>query len=1167
MADLSAVFVEFGKFVEQVKLEGRKVSEEDVEYFVERFLDGVQTGFPYGMQYIYTANKQGEDGKPLYDKSKKSYQEMVDEITPVLKARILELEGTLSDSVQPFDWPTKPTTVEEYAREFAVEMKQKEEYNNLSGLDRRNHKAYQRAIRKVGEIKYRIKQYMQTVAPFTARMTMYHPLATVLYSTSTGDSKLVRGITIDSEQVLNDFSTSATVDGSPAADHEGLRSIWWVPSESGKNPKMGVVDIDNPGNNVTQKDLNKAAKKVHKRLSDIGHPAIIMYTGASYQVWFGQSENEMISNYTELKRYLRGLFPDVGTFDRDESIDLELPYLDLATNKANGLIRAFFSLHYPSGPSSKKKYTGLAAVPIDPLDLNTFIPSKHAHPEYVLANFEIYASYVSSFYDKIQVGQDYETPGDTEIKPTCSRLPKRYPNHITITKYLYGDKDLNTIQYANAGEALEGEEKVYAHPLSRGVLAVLVYDPSGSTAPAGMVKQRVVRSGKSSTVVTENAHAYYVTAGGVVIYDDYICRDLERLCAAKNIRTAVLVGRISVLDAFGNEEGENNTRFAMIAKEGLSPMVARQMRFTTSRAPIVDSQEVPIEIMGDQIKEFNTKRIVPTQYFEIEEPVGKKIKQLYSSFVSARKSGAMMVEGKERYLIKSTRSLQGTIVGMDKTGRTYTGSEIPNVYIAVAKPSSKSGMEYLMLGLAQIALKKEDRITLRSIVEGEEGRNLLPTPRARPGLEDIIQFVEPSVVVEISYDDVTPGNMNTIASAFDKNGKFRPITKTLTISHLINAKVVEILEHLDPLRLGDINMSQEKLLQIGKTLSAKQSLLGALPNPGSVLPRFIRRNPAFYGVPETLTITMGGRAVTRPKYDMEGNEVGTFVTHHGGRRIDLPLIAQGPRYDGERLPGELQAAHGRYLKDEPGHQVFVDAKSKQKGSPPHYRVSNLGWEYNIAKDDPYGMGQDGNQIKSFDTQPNNLEQIKSFSEVMEIASGINKQQAQEDMKLYRGTFSIVPGDADSENANYRQFDQDYIQAYKLTNTALKTSLQPVSFSSDEKKSLADSILVNPRPITDDIWQHRVDEYVEDFNKWTALPEPKETWENYAIAKFMSWEVPILEKDRLMRAAFEQYDLTEEQAGAVDLNYREEETAQPFESLLSNIYEVPDDDEETEEIIE
>jgi hypothetical protein len=113
----------------------------------------------------------------------------------------------------------------------------------------------------------------------------------------------------------------------------------------------------------------------------------------------------------------------VGTFDRDESIDLELPYLDLATNKANGLIRAFFSLHYPSGPSSKKKYTGLAAVPIDPLDLNTFIPSKHAHPEYVLANFEIYASYVSSFYDKIQVGQDYETPGDTEIKPSCSRLP------------------------------------------------------------------------------------------------------------------------------------------------------------------------------------------------------------------------------------------------------------------------------------------------------------------------------------------------------------------------------------------------------------------------------------------------------------------------------------------------------------------------------------------------------------------------------------------------------------------------------------------------------------------------------------------------------------------------------------------------------------------------
>ena len=66
MADLSAVFVEFGKFVEQVKLEGRKVSEEDVEYFVERFLDGVQTGFPYGMQYIYGRDSSREVNRTMY---------------------------------------------------------------------------------------------------------------------------------------------------------------------------------------------------------------------------------------------------------------------------------------------------------------------------------------------------------------------------------------------------------------------------------------------------------------------------------------------------------------------------------------------------------------------------------------------------------------------------------------------------------------------------------------------------------------------------------------------------------------------------------------------------------------------------------------------------------------------------------------------------------------------------------------------------------------------------------------------------------------------------------------------------------------------------------------------------------------------------------------------
>jgi len=91
----------------------------------------------------------------------------------------------------------------------------------------------------------------------------------------------------------------------------------------------------------------------------------------------------------------------------------------------------------------------------------------------------------------------------------------------------------------------------------------------------------------------------------------------------------------------------------------------------------------------------------------------------------------------------------------------------------------------------------------------------------------------------------------------------------------------------------------------------------------------------------------------------------------------------------------------------------------------------------------------------------------------------------------------------------------------------------------------------------------VDTYVEEFNKWDALPEPKEEWELYAVGMFSTWEVPMLEKERLMRIATQQYTLTDEETARIDLEYSEEITGELFDLILSDLYEVPEDDEEAE----
>ena len=1152
MPDPTAMLQEFAKYLDYIEVKGRKPSEQDVDDFIEKFLSNLSYGFsPEQGVYIQTAFRRGPDGKYLYPIS--SYKEAVKEIKPLLMARVIETHGRVTDHTDPFEWDTTPMTVEEYALYYAKELGKEDEFLSLNGSDRRNHKAYQRAVKQVLKIKYRISQYMQRVLPFTARVTMHHPLGAVTYSTATGPNKNITKVTnegkpftLNDEEDLAQFMQSESIDGFPGAKDSSLRSLFWTPTDTGRRLKMGVININNPAN-LPPKSLLSSIKKIHRIMAfDMGHPCIIMFTGNSYQIWFGMNEREYFANFREMQDYLKVTLFSEGDFKEETAANNARPFLDLKLNAPGEMVRAFFSLHYPTTNKPTKEHTGLAAIPVAPVDLDSFNPAKDAHPDRVLANFDQYSSYVAAFYDKVQIGQDYESEGELESTPTCQRLEKRHTDAIAL-RAIYKAEDYIQIEYRNMAAMLEDEKKVVAHPIARGVLAALVYDPRGTSTPPGMTTQRS-RRGK---VVSEKPKSYYVLSNGTVIYDDYICRDLERVCLANKIKQAVLVGRISMIDAFGNEEGENETRNALIRTEGISPMDARIMRFTINRVSTVNSEKIPPEIMTEQMQPFSSKRIVPSTYFEITAPVGAKLKKRFMDLVKTRASGAMMIEGEERYLVKSTRTVNATIIAMDTSGKAYQSNEIPNVLIALAKPSGKYGAEYISLAKAQIALKKEDRITLRTLVEGAEKEKIIPAPR---GLEEAgLEFVEPSVVVEVAYDDVTPQRYTNLTMYFTSQGRFRATTERKTANRLMNAKIIAIKEDLDHRKPSHINVRQEELIEVSQSTSKQDTLLGVLPNPSSPLPDFIKRNPAFYGVPDSLTSYVGG--VPGP----DGYPI-------GGRRVEIPLLdkSKSPMYLGERLPAELGKSYDRYRKGEPGFKTFVDKDSLvSSGTPANFRVTGLGWEYNTAIDDSFGQGQDGNQVMKMNDK---LSQIKSYADTMDDAHfQSNQAQAIEDSKVLPYSMREVPGDAESEDPNRRSYDKDYILAYTLRDKRLNTALGPVKLGKADQELLTQEILSNP-PVKQDTWQRRVQLYTEEFNKWAALPEPKEGWENYAIGMFVTWEVPLLEKERLLQSARNEYELSDEEVSLIDSQYAEPPTENIFDLILSDLYEVPDDDDEFEEAI-
>ena len=852
---------EFTKYTELVTVEKEIPSEDDIDFFLEKFLSRSYS-FTYQNNYhtqiLCSMTPDPLTGEVPYDMSDKTYKEAYEELKPILSEKVREAYGSISTEANEFDWDPKPKTVVDYDKEFVYESNMKSEtWDNMSETEKSFHPIRNDSIVKASRVKSRIGQYFQKVMPFMLRKTMHHPIAFVRWSTTKGFLPLQRKgrdeqyVSINTEEELQTFMSSKTYDkesGFPGGKHEGIRSILWTPTESGKNVKMGVIDIDNPAN-LPQKQLRDTTITVANTLHAYGHPYIIMFTGNNFQVWFGASPNQPLGEMRYVNEMIRSYLHPYGKFDRQEAIDSEMFHFDEAVmklradKKAYQPTRMFFSLHYPINEKTSKEYTGLAAVPVTVEDLSgpqAFEPAIHAHPEFVLDNFDVYATLVSKFFDTVEIGQDYEGPNELETRPPCIVEEDKYPEDKLISLI---DNQNNSIpvKLEDIAKKVADEKQAYVYAKTRGVDAVLKYDEKGGLRFGGSAlkteKTLIDRVGNKKTRVQEST-AVMITRTGIVIHQDWITRELSNFCQANGIAELTLVGQIVSYDPMQNETEENAVRGILTSGD---TMDYKNLRFVMHKVESFRDDPVPIEGMVDAISSLQTNRILvgPSRFFT--DPMGNKIKRYYQTIRDSRRGNKLVVMGDEKYFISSTKTVSMTILGVDKTSKLFQqdSPEIPPVLVGMMKTSSSRGPIYHMLAKAEIALKKEDRIRLKELVYGENNSNRVPYSTT-DGLSDILEVFEPKVVVDVTYDGVSNRMFDTLPFTYlpgnfegqRKQEIFRLAAGKTYGTTLENAKIVAIREDLDPRKEAHVTYKQDKLIEISGTRPKTGfSIVKTLPNP------------------------------------------------------------------------------------------------------------------------------------------------------------------------------------------------------------------------------------------------------------------------------------------------------------------------------------------------
>ena len=177
------------------------------------------------------------------------------------------------------EWDPTPMSVERLAEKYAKSDGFKG-WEALARKDRRNTEYWVNADAEIQYIKSRILEYNRKVVPYQLRKTLHHQLLSIQFSSSSGKCFPAEAKkTLHSEEDMQNFLSRHVESG----NH---RALWFTISNTGKDYKAGVVDIDFHHFDANEKEeagCQRGGKATSKRR--LPHPDSIQRTRIPCVVW------------------------------------------------------------------------------------------------------------------------------------------------------------------------------------------------------------------------------------------------------------------------------------------------------------------------------------------------------------------------------------------------------------------------------------------------------------------------------------------------------------------------------------------------------------------------------------------------------------------------------------------------------------------------------------------------------------------------------------------------------------------------------------------------------------------------------------------------------------------------------------------------------------------
>ena len=461
MRDYTGLLEQFLNYAGHYDKAGRKPSEADIETFIDRFLRKSHftmedhSDMAWASTYYYGAKRKNpKTGEQLFRmEDGKTTEEYKDEIRPIVIEAFKKAYGEFGIPMHHFN--PKPF--------IPVNEIQRTQYEGIQSF---------------------MRAYNQLTLPFRLRKTMHTPLRTKHW-TANKPEKITRSaagdqLVLRSESDIQDFmSTKNYKDSRTGGKHHGLKQVTFMPHPDGKNPKFGIIDLDNHAA-LPLDEYNKIVYDIAKEVIKIHPDTIVQFTGRSFQIWFGVG-TKSFTDMPDIRNYIKDIVGEItkhASPDKDVAVKNGLVYLDLAGgNKANQAVEMFF------GPHFKEKImesSGLIRVPVEIKDIKKFEPDVDAHPSHVFQNFEQLKAPVDKWFTSVGIGEGYTELGSA---PECFRTnsgdhDKKHPLTIMLEKWKKSPP-WNPQKMSEIGEEVLQHPELVVMPKYDGWASIISYHRQG----------------------------------------------------------------------------------------------------------------------------------------------------------------------------------------------------------------------------------------------------------------------------------------------------------------------------------------------------------------------------------------------------------------------------------------------------------------------------------------------------------------------------------------------------------------------------------------------------------------------------------------------------------------------------------------------------------------